>query len=46
MNWAMTFLACTSASTYNKVAKVMMLPHSSTVNQKTAELITIKNDNA
>jgi hypothetical protein len=46
MNWAITFLACTSASTYNEVAKIMMLPNISTVYQKTAELITAKNDKA
>jgi hypothetical protein len=31
MNWAVAFLSCTSASTYNKVAKIMMLPNISTV---------------
>jgi hypothetical protein len=45
MNWAVVaFLSCTSASTYNKVAKIMMLPNISTVYQKTAEMITTKND--
>jgi hypothetical protein len=46
MNWVITFLACTAASTYNKVAKIMMLPNISTVYRKTAELITTKNDKA
>jgi hypothetical protein len=43
MNWAIAFLAHTSSSTYNEVAKIMMLPDISTVYQKTAELITTKN---
>ena len=45
----MAFLACTSASTYNKIAKIVTLPNNiSTVyrNQKMAELITTKNDKA
>jgi hypothetical protein len=46
MNWAIAFLACTSSGTYDKVAKTFMLPHISTVYQKTAELITTKNDMA
>jgi hypothetical protein len=46
INWAMAFLACTSASTYNEVANVMILPHISTIYQKTAELISTKNDKA
>ena len=46
MNWAIAFLAHTSSSTYNEVAKIMMLPNISTVYQKTAELITSKNDKA
>jgi hypothetical protein len=46
INWVMAFLACTSACTYNKVAKIMMLPHTRTVYQKTAELITTKNSKA
>ena len=44
MNWAIAFLAHTSSSTYNEVAKIMMLPNISTVYSKTAELITSKND--
>jgi hypothetical protein len=48
MNWvrATAFPARTSVSTYDKVAKIMimMLPHISTIYQKTAELITTKND--
>ena len=40
MNWAFAFLAHTSASIYNKVAKIMiMLPNISTVYWKMAELI-------
>ena len=46
MNWAIAFLAHTSSSTYNEVAKIMMLPNISTVYRKTAELITSKNDKA
>jgi hypothetical protein len=46
MNWAIAFLARTSSSTYNEVAKIFMLLHISTVYQKTAELITMKNDKA
>ena len=37
MNWAIAFLAHTSSSTYNEVAKIMMLPNISTVYRKTAE---------
>jgi hypothetical protein len=44
MNWAIAFLTCTSASTYNEVAKIMMLPNISTVYRKMTELITTKND--
>jgi hypothetical protein len=46
MNWAIAFLAHTSSSTYNEVAKIMMLPNISTVYPKTAKLITSKNDKA
>ncbi len=46
MNWAIAFLACTFSGTYNKVANFFILPHISTVYQKTAELITTKNDKA
>jgi hypothetical protein len=46
MNWAIAFLACTSSGMYNKVAKTFILPHISTVYQKTTELITTKNDMA
>ena len=46
MNWAIAFLARTYASTYNEVAKIMMLPNIFTVYRKTAELITTKNDKA
>jgi hypothetical protein len=34
MNWAMAFLACTSSSTYTKVAKIMCMLHVSTVCRK------------
>ena len=44
--WAIAFLAHTSARTYNKVAKIMMLLNISTVYRKTAELVTAKNDKA
>jgi hypothetical protein len=46
MNWAIAFLARTSSGTYNEVAKIFMLPHIRTVYQKTAEIITTKNDKA
>jgi hypothetical protein len=42
MNWAMPFHVRTSISTYNKVAKIMCLPHVSTDYRKTAKLITKK----
>jgi hypothetical protein len=46
MNWAIAFLAHTSSSTYNEVAKIMMLPNISTVYWKTAKIITSKNNKA
>ncbi len=46
MNWAIAFLARTSASTYNEVAKIMMLPHIRTIYRKMAELIMAKTDKA
>jgi hypothetical protein len=48
MNRVIAFLACTSASTYNKVAKIMMLPNTKYQHcpRKTAELVTTKNDKA
>jgi hypothetical protein len=46
MTWAIALLACTSSGTYNKVAKLMMLPHIRTVYRKTAEMITTKNNKA
>jgi hypothetical protein len=46
MNWAITFLARTSASKYNEVAKIMMLPHIRTIYWKRAEFITTKIDKA
>ncbi len=42
MNWAIAFLSHSSASTYNKVAKIMMHPNISTVYQKMAEMIYYK----
>jgi hypothetical protein len=42
MNWAIAFLVCTSASTYNKVAKIMILLDIIIVYRKMAELITTK----
>jgi hypothetical protein len=42
MNWAIAFLACILANTYNKVAKIMMMPHISTIYRKMAELIAKK----
>ena len=46
LNWAIAFLARTSANVYNEVAKVMMLPNISHVYKKTAELITTDKDKA
>jgi hypothetical protein len=46
MNWAIAFLARTSSDTYNEVSKIFMLPHISTVYQKTSEIIMTKNDKA
>jgi hypothetical protein len=46
MNWVIAFLARTSSGTYKEVAKFFMLPHINTVYQKTAEIITTKNDKA
>ncbi len=46
MSWAMASLACISSSTYNEVAKIMMLPHIGIVYRKMAELISTKNDKA
>ena len=46
MNWAIAFLARTSSGTYNKVAKIFMMTHIITVYQKTAEIITTKNNKA
>jgi hypothetical protein len=42
MNWAIALLARTSSGTYNKVAKIMMLPNIRTIYRKTAELIMTK----
>jgi hypothetical protein len=44
MNWAIAFFACTSASPYKAVAKMMMMPHISTVYRKIVKLITTKNN--
>ena len=46
LNWAIAFLARTSANVYNEVAKVMMLPTISHVQRKTAELISTDKDKA
>ena len=46
INWAIAFLVHTSSSTYNEVAKIMMLPNIITVYWKTAKLITSKNNKA
>jgi hypothetical protein len=46
IDWSMAFLAKTSASVYNEVAKVMMLPNISYVYKKTAEAISTKKDKA
>ncbi len=46
LNWAIAFLACTSASVYSNVAKVMMLPHISHIYKKTAELVSTEKDKA
>jgi hypothetical protein len=46
MNWAIAFLARTSSSVYQDVAKVMMLPHISHVHRKTAEMVSTDNDKA
>jgi hypothetical protein len=42
MNWEIAFLSPTSASTYKEVAKIMMLPHISTIYRKMAKLIATK----
>ena len=44
LSWAIAFLARTSVSTYNKVRKVMKLPHISYVHKKTAELVSATRD--
>ena len=46
MTWVIALLARTSSGTYNKIAKLMMLPHIRTIYRKTAELITTKKDKA
>ncbi|KAL9182387.1 hypothetical protein ACHAXT_013039 [Thalassiosira profunda] len=46
LNWAIAFLARTSASVYNEVAKVMQLPHISYIYRKTAELVSTMGDKA
>ena len=46
LNWAIAFLARTSANVYNEVAKVMMLPSISHVHKKTVELISTDKDKA
>ena len=46
MKWVMAFLACTSSSTYTKVAKIMNLTHIriGMVYQKMDNLIITEND--
>ena len=46
MNWAIAFLACTSARVYAEVAKIMILLHISHVHRKIAELVSSKYDKA
>ncbi len=46
LNWAIAFLARTSASVYNEVRKVMKLPHISYVYKKTAEMVSTMDDKA
>ena len=46
LNWAIAFLARTSASVYEGVRRVMKLPHISYVYRKTAEMISTMGDKA
>jgi len=46
LNWAIAFLARTSASTYNEVRRVMKLPHISYIYRKTAEMVSTMGDKA
>ncbi len=47
MNWAIAFLARTSARVYAEVAKIMMLsPHISHVYKKTVELVSTQSNKA
>ena len=46
LNWAIAFLAKTSASVYNEVQKVMKLPHISYIYKKTAEMVSTLGDKA
>jgi hypothetical protein len=46
LNWAIAFLTRTSASVYNNVANVMMLPHIIHIYKKTLELVSMENDKA
>ncbi len=46
LNWAITFLAQTSAYVYKEVALVMMLPDISYVYRKTADMISTNKDKA
>ena len=46
MNWAIAFLARTSARVYAEVAKVMMLPHISHIYRETAKLVSTQRDKA
>jgi len=46
LNWAIAFLARTSASTYKEVARVMKLPNISYIYRKTAEMVSTMGDKA
>lgn len=46
LNWAISFLARTSSSVYNEVARVMPLPDISYIYHKTAEMVSTMGDEA
>ena len=46
LNWAITFLACTSSSVHKEVGRLMKLPHISYVYWKNTEMILTMKDNA
>jgi hypothetical protein len=46
VNWAIAFLARTSARVYAEVAIIMMLPHISHFNRKTVELVSTQSNKA